>query len=130
MAPKRILNVNEFSTFDFFLFSNNIFAMFKSPPISSVQSPGSGSVILSTTPSSQAIFSTLNYSYPLKLLSPSRYFGPNRACLFCLTYVGLLGGDQVNLTIVVEEGAMLVLLTQGTHPSFNKMYSLPHLRIH
>lgn len=61
---------------------------------------------------SDAVFSELSYSYPLKLLSP-RVATLNVGVVYVLTYGGgLVGGDRVKLGVEVGEGARLVMLTQ------------------
>jgi len=63
-------------------------------------------------------FSTLQFSYPLKLISPQRQFHPKVGCLYILSYGGgLVAGDRVALQVNVQSGAKLVLLTQGESDS-------------
>lgn len=62
--------------------------------------------------SNEAVFAELSYCYPLKLLSP-RVLGSRSAIAYMLTYGGgLISGDSVNLSIEVDAGASLLLLTQ------------------
>ena len=78
--------------------------------------PGAGIATLSLTgtTSSNATFSDLQFSYPLKLIVPSRFFFDRIACLYMLSYGGgLVAGDHVKLELSVEMGAGLVILTQG-----------------
>lgn len=59
----------------------------------------------------RAVLSELSYTYPLKLLSP--YIQDATAIVYLLTYGGgLVGGDEVHLTVSVESGARLILLSQ------------------
>lgn len=70
-------------------------------------------------------FAELSYTYPLKLLSPRSTIAARNeaaqrvAILYNLTYGGgLIGGDHVELSLDVREGAKLVLLTQVCRPSY------------
>lgn len=74
---------------------------------------GHGRIVVSSH-NSTAVLSELSSKYPLKLLSP---WTPqkNVAIVYALTYGGgLVGGDQVYLTVDVSLGAILVLLTQAS----------------
>ena len=67
-------------------------------------------------PPTRASFSTLQFSYPLKLIVPARTFFPRHAvqALYMLSYGGgLVAGDEVRLDATVDGGATLVMLTQG-----------------
>lgn len=67
-------------------------------------------------PPTRASFSTLQFSYPLKLIVPARTFFPGHAVqvLYVLSYGGgLVAGDEVRLAATVDGGATLVMLTQG-----------------
>jgi urease accessory protein len=58
--------------------------------------------------------STITFQYPLKLISPSPAAGQKSVLVFLLTYGGgLVGGDQVHLTINVKPSAKLSIVTQG-----------------
>ena len=60
----------------------------------------------------QVVFPLLSYTYPLKLLSP-RMHQEGVAVVYMMTYGGgLVGGDRISLSINVEQGAQLVLLSQ------------------
>ncbi|KAL7416166.1 urease accessory protein UreD [Mrakia frigida] len=81
--------------------------------------PGTGSIHL--LPSSQ--FSHLSFSYPLKLLSPIplRSSQPGLRVVYMLSYGGgLVSGDKIWIDVVVEGGATLVVLTQGTTKVFKR----------
>ncbi len=81
--------------------------------IPQLSTPGQG-VIDITAHGSKTQFRTLQFSYPLKLISPQRQFHPKVGCLYILSYGGgLVAGDRVGLQVNVESGAKLVLLTQG-----------------
>jgi len=61
---------------------------------------------------SKAVFSELSSTYPLKLLSP-RIEQDRVAVAYILTYGGgLVGGDRVDLVVIVGAGVTLVLLSQ------------------
>ncbi|OBZ78744.1 Urease accessory protein D [Grifola frondosa] len=78
---------------------------------------GVGSIIL-TTHGSEASFSELSSTYPLKLLSP-RIARDNVAIAYILSYGGgLVGGDRIELSVEVRDGASLVLLSQGSTKVF------------
>ncbi|KAI0694869.1 UreD-domain-containing protein [Cytidiella melzeri] len=85
-------------------------------PVAVVE-PGTGRVTVRLD-GSEAILSELSSSYPLKLLSPR--LPPHKvAVMYSLTYGGgLVAGDRVKLDVDVQEGAALVLLTQGSTKVF------------
>ncbi|KAJ6604527.1 UreD urease accessory protein-domain-containing protein, partial [Mycena vulgaris] len=67
---------------------------------------------------SEAVFSELSSTYPLKLLSP-RMHGAGMAVAYIITYGGgLVSGDNVFLSVDVGLGASLVLLSQGSTKVF------------
>ncbi|KAL6721548.1 hypothetical protein ACLMJK_000652 [Lecanora helva] len=105
------------------------------PPPSTT--PGSGTIHLTLLPPSHPTFSTLTYTYPLKLLPSSPHILPappaNHASstqppppqpttvplLFLLTYGGgLVSGDQINLTITLDPSTRLTITTQGSTKVF------------
>lgn len=56
----------------------------------------------------------MSFQYPLKLISPSPSAEQKSVLVFLLTYGGgLVGGDQVYLTIDVKRNAKLSIVTQG-----------------
>jgi len=60
----------------------------------------------------QVVFPVLSYAYPLKLLS-LRMHQEGVALVYMMTYGGgLVGGDRISLSINIEQGARLVLLSQ------------------
>lgn len=63
---------------------------------------------------SHAVFSELSSTYPLKLISPPAT-QDRVAVVYALTYGGgLVGGDQVRLSVHVTSSAVLLLLSQVT----------------
>ncbi|KAL2076148.1 hypothetical protein VTL71DRAFT_1091 [Oculimacula yallundae] len=82
------------------------------PPSSS--SPGEGRLIVELLPQLISGLSTISFQYPLKLISPSPSTSQKSVLVFLLTYGGgLVGGDQVHLTIEVKPSAKLSIVTQG-----------------
>ena len=72
---------------------------------------GTGRIRLSLH-KNEAVFAELSYCYPLKLLSP-RVHVPRSAIAYMLTYGGgLVSGDRVSVSIDVDSGVSLLLLTQ------------------
>ncbi|KAJ7092597.1 UreD-domain-containing protein [Mycena epipterygia] len=65
---------------------------------------------------SDAVFSELSSTYPLKLLSPRMH---GAGLVYMITYGGgLVSGDDVHLSVDVGSGAVLVLLSQGSTKVF------------
>jgi urease accessory protein len=82
------------------------------PPSSSV--PGKGHLVVGLQPYGISALSKLAFQYPLKLISPSPSAEQKSLLVFLLTYGGgLVGGDQVHLTIDVKDGSKLSIVTQG-----------------
>ncbi|KAF5313282.1 hypothetical protein D9619_002995 [Psilocybe cf. subviscida] len=78
--------------------------------------PGQGCISVAIH-GDRAIISELSSTYPLKLLSPT--IQNRTALVYLLSYGGgLVGGDEVNLSVRVDKGARLVLLSQGTTKVF------------
>lgn len=74
---------------------------------------GKGRAVLEAS-GDEAIFSSLSYRYPLKLLSPQT-IGSNvpLAIAYMLSYGGgLVSGDKIDLDVNVGEKCALMLLTQ------------------
>ncbi|KAK6581589.1 hypothetical protein PZA11_006280 [Diplocarpon coronariae] len=93
-----------------------------SPFPSSSSAPGEGRLVVQLLPQKISGLSTISFQYPLKLISPSPSAYQKSVLVFLLTYGGgLVGGDQVHLTIVVKARARLVLLTQG----YTKIFKSP-----
>jgi urease accessory protein len=82
-------------------------------PVSS-SAPGEGQIVVQFLPHGISALSTITFQYPLKLISPSPAAGQKSVLVFLLTYGGgLVGGDQVHLTIDVKPVAKLSIVTQG-----------------
>lgn len=76
--------------------------------------PGGGRVVAKLLPSGGSGLDTVDYQYPLKLISPKPEPHHRSAIIWILSYGGgLVGGDQVNLSISVLPHAKLSLVTQG-----------------
>ncbi|KAE8444269.1 hypothetical protein EG329_000676 [Mollisiaceae sp. DMI_Dod_QoI] len=82
------------------------------PPSSSA--PGEGRLVVQLLPHNISALSTITFQYPLKLISPSPSAAQKSVLVFLLTYGGgLVGGDQVDLTIDVKPNSKLSIVTQG-----------------
>ncbi|KIE01788.1 urease accessory protein UreD, partial [Metarhizium majus ARSEF 297] len=83
------------------------------PKSSSV--PGEGRINAKILPGGGNGLESISYQYPLKLISPTSPSGGQKSVLvFLLSYGGgLVAGDSVNLSIHVQPGANLSLVTQG-----------------
>lgn len=78
-------------------------------------SAGVGRIVLGLH-GSEAVFSEMSSAYPLKLLSP-RIEQQNVSVVYILSYGGgLVGGDRIELGVEVQEGAVLVMLSQVRKP--------------
>ncbi|ESK97960.1 urease accessory protein ured [Moniliophthora roreri MCA 2997] len=81
--------------------------------------PGCGRITLSSHLGA-ATFSELASTYPLKLISPKVASKPEVAIVYVLSYGGgLVGGDQIYLSVKVDAGTILLLLSQG----FTKVFT-------
>ena len=118
-----------------------------SPFATSPSKPGSGTIHLALLPPSNPSFSTLNFTYPLKLLpsnphvlpyesfsselaipdditthgsKPIAPLRPSRVpLLFLLTYGGgLLSNDQIHLSLTLDAHVRLTIATQGSTKIF------------
>ena len=93
-----------------------------SNPFSPTQSrPGNGTIHLALLDPRTPRLRTVNYQYPLKLISPapSRADGQLVNTVYLLTYGGgLVAGDAIDLRVVIEKTTRLVLLTQGSTKLF------------
>lgn len=62
----------------------------------------------------RAWFESLQFSYPLKLITPARQYKTGVHAVYVLSYGGgLVAGDRVKLDVTVQGGSTLVMLTQG-----------------
>ncbi|KAI1180775.1 UreD-domain-containing protein [Nemania sp. FL0916] len=85
-----------------------------SPFPKSSSSPGEGRIVVDLLPNRLSTLEHMSYQYPLKLISPSPKVDLESVLVFLLSYGGgLVGGDQVNLSIEVRSGAKLSIVTQG-----------------
>lgn len=93
-----------------------------SNPFAPTQSkPGNGTIHLALLDSSTPRLRTVNYQYPLKLVSPAPVRADDQLVhtVYFLTYGGgLVAGDAVDLCVTIEETTRLVLLTQGSTKLF------------
>src|SRR5271155_3642679 len=82
---------------------------------------GKGHIVLSRAgDTSSQVLSTLSFQYPLKLISP-RLPGQPCTSVFMMSYGGgLVGGDQIELSVSIESGCKLSLLTQGSTKIFKQ----------
>ncbi|TGZ84687.1 UreD-domain-containing protein [Ascodesmis nigricans] len=89
------------------------------PPLPS-SSPGAGRIVARLLPPSLLTLPVLSFQYPLKLIAST--ISPTQ-CLtvFILSYGGgLVSNDKINLSVSIEEGAKLCLLTQGSTKIFKR----------
>ncbi|KAI1812243.1 UreD-domain-containing protein [Poronia punctata] len=85
-----------------------------SPFPKSSSAPGEGRIIVSLRPNNTSGLEHITYQYPLKLISPSPKVDQTSVLVFLLSYGGgLVGGDNVDLSIEVRAGAKLTIVTQG-----------------
>jgi urease accessory protein len=85
-----------------------------SPFPQSFSAPGEGHLVVELQPHAISALSTVTFQYPLKLISPSPSAHQKSVLVFLLTYGGgLVGGDQLHLTITVRPRARLSIATQG-----------------
>ncbi|KAL6248399.1 hypothetical protein RBB50_004654 [Rhinocladiella similis] len=98
----------------------------QSPFAPSTSVPGAGEIVLSLLPPGRQTLQVCKYQYPLKLIAPEPHSSNDDkhvTIAFLLTYGGgLVGGDQVNLKIELQEATRLVLLTQGS----TKLFKAPN----
>lgn len=81
---------------------------------------GKGHLVLSPAGEKGQVLSTLSFQYPLKLISPRLPLQPCTS-VFMMSYGGgLVGGDQIELTVDIERGCKLSLLTQGSTKIFKR----------
>ncbi|KAK4122428.1 hypothetical protein N657DRAFT_672965 [Parathielavia appendiculata] len=85
-----------------------------SPFPKSSSADGEGRIVIRLLPEGISGVEAFTYQYPLKLITPMRAPETKSALVFLLSYGGgLVGGDQVKLSIDVKAGAKLSLATQG-----------------
>ena len=93
-----------------------------SNPFSSAQSkPGNGTIHLALLPPNTPRLRTVNYQYPLKLVSPAPLRTGDHVVhtVYLLTYGGgLVAGDTIDLKVTIETTTRLILLTQGSTKLF------------
>lgn len=86
----------------------------ESPFPKSSSAAGEGRIVAKLLPDGNSGLETIVYQYPLKLITPSRPSELRSVLVFLLSYGGgLVGGDNVNLSIDVNAGAKLSIVTQG-----------------
>jgi urease accessory protein len=94
----------------------------KSPFAASKSTPGNGELVLALFPPGKQILQSCTYQYPLKLITPDPHtVGDEKhvTVAFLLTYGGgLVGGDQINLKVELQDATRLVLVTQGSTKIF------------
>lgn len=85
-----------------------------SPFPRSASTAGSGQVVATLWPDGRCGLETMAYQYPLKLISPQPPPAQKSVLAFVLSYGGgLVGGDVITLSVRVEQGARLSIVTQG-----------------
>lgn len=93
---------------------------FVSPP----STPGHGTIHLALLPPNTPRLRTINYQYPLKLVSPAPLRTDTEEShlvhtVYLLTYGGgLVAGDAIDFHVTIEATTRLVLLTQGSTKLF------------
>ncbi|KAI8966163.1 UreD-domain-containing protein [Daldinia sp. FL1419] len=76
--------------------------------------PGEGRIVIKLSPNNASAIESITYQYPLKLISPASTTETGSVLVFLLSYGGgLVGGDQINLSIDVHPSARLSIVTQG-----------------
>ncbi|KAI9827339.1 MAG: hypothetical protein M1819_006981 [Sarea resinae] len=95
---------------------------FSTSTSTSTTPPGHGTIFVSILPPSRPSIRTLNFTYPLKLISPDPITLPNERTvllIFLLTYGGgLVAGDSITLGITLAPETRLSLVTQGSTKIF------------
>lgn len=103
--------------------------MSSSPFPKSTSSPGRGNITVKRLPHGPSALESISYQYPLKLISPSQTSGTGGSgahqpsvLIFLLSYGGgLVGGDQVELSVTIHDGARLSVVTQGHTKVFQSL---------
>lgn len=85
-----------------------------SPFPKSSSSAGGGTIVTAPLPAGGSCLQTMNFQYPLKLISPSPSSEQKSVLVFLLSYGGgLVGGDTVHLKVQILPQSRLSLVTQG-----------------
>ncbi|ORY71813.1 UreD urease accessory protein [Pseudomassariella vexata] len=85
-----------------------------SPFPKSSSQPGEGRIVVKLLPNDIPALESVSYQYPLKLISPSVKADNKSVLVFLLSYGGgLVGGDQINLSIDMRSDSRLSIVTQG-----------------
>lgn len=89
-----------------------------------LSTPGRGTIHLALLPPNTPRLRTVNYQYPLKLVSPAPLRTESEPhhvvhTVYILTYGGgIVAGDCIDLHVVLESATRLILLTQGSTKLF------------
>jgi len=117
---------------------------FTSPFAPSTAKAGHGSIELAILPPNTPVLRNVAYQYPLKLVAPDPLPLPGHNAdsdaprlihtVFLLTYGGgIVAGDSIDLTVKLDNGTRLVLLTQGSTKIFKtpdpKLVSRQHMKV-
>ncbi|KAI1138577.1 UreD-domain-containing protein [Hypoxylon sp. FL0543] len=87
---------------------------------------GEGRIVARLSPNDISALESMTYQYPLKLISPATTAEQGSVLVFLLSYGGgLVGGDQINLSIEIQPKARLSIVTQG----HTKIFRSPQLDI-
>ena len=93
-----------------------------SPFAASSSAAGTGEILLALLPPGRQVLQKCTYQYPLKLIAPDPHHSSEEkhvTIAFLLTYGGgLVGGDQINLKVELQDDTRLVLVTQGSTKIF------------
>ncbi|RKP35743.1 UreD urease accessory protein-domain-containing protein, partial [Dimargaris cristalligena] len=83
-----------------------------------LQEPGQGHIHCGLVAGQPTLFQCSG-KYPLKLVAPRTIASSAAAAVYILTYGGgIVHGDRINLSVQVDPGAVLTLLTQGSTKVF------------
>lgn len=89
-------------------------APFAHPFPQSASSAGKGKVVVRLQPNGYSGLEVITYQYPLKLISPAASPHQKSVLIFLLSYGGgLVGGDEIDLTIEINQSSKLSIVTQG-----------------
>lgn len=94
------------------------------PFATSLSTPGRGTIHLALLPPNTPRLRTVNYQYPLKLVSPAPLRTESEPyhlvhTVYLLTYGGgIVAGDCIDLHVALESATRLILLTQGSTKVF------------